>query len=411
MNTDFVIIGGGAAGLMAGAQAGELGIRAVVVERKHKPGRKMLLCGNNRCNITHDSDTAGMLAAYGPPVADFLAPALHAFPPTALRKWMSRNGLRTVVHPDGRVYPRSEKADDVLHFFADRLRDEGVPMVVNCAVSGIRCESGGFRVLTRRLDLRCSHVLIATGGVSYPKTGSVGDGQRFAKALGHRIMPYRAGLAGFEFEEKWVHRFRDVSFEDTLVRILVDGEAKGETSGEILCSRRAVRGPAMVNASRVIARRELRNYTFEIDLRPRTGAEELARQILERTPAEGALLSKVLGDWLVPREAARQVVTRLLELPGDQRIRRNDKERVGQIAQRLKQWRLHPRRTRPLKEAMVTVGGVALEEIEPGTMASRCCPGLYFAGEVMDIDGPTGGYNLHAAFATARLAVQAIGNG
>jgi len=408
MNTDLVIIGGGAAGLMAGTTAGELGIRAVILERKHRPARKLLMCGNNRCNVSYNSSVPTMLEAYGEPVSAFLRPALEAFSPKDFRQWLSHNGLPTVVHQDGRIFPRSEKADDVLHLFLDLLRDQQIPLVLNCPVTSISRTGDGFRVVSDNLDLRTPHVLLATGGVSYPKTGSVGDGQRFAKQLGHKVEPYRPGLAGFELSESWLAPRSDLSVPDVVLHLIHQGRILGETRGEILFSRRCARGPAMVDASRIIARRNLPHCSFSIDLCPQISPDALAEQLRGCAKIQpGMKLVKVLGG-LLPKEFSQAFCQKVIGISLQATGNALDQALTERIVRQLKHWELKPTGIRPLKEAMVTVGGVSLKQVDPQSMVSRICPGLFFAGEVLDIDGPTGGFNLHAAFATARLAVQTI---
>jgi len=341
-NTDLIIIGGGAAGLMAGVAAGELGLRTVILERCPKPGRKLLMCGNNRCNITKALSVKEMLTDFGDPTASFLEPALTAFPPDALRAWCHKNGLLTKMQRDKRVYPHSEKSADVHHLFTDLLANYSIGIMLNSPVRQIiPQQSGGLIVKTDNLELSATCVLIATGGVSYPKTGSVGDGQKMASSLGHKVTPYRPGLAGFDMPPAWIAANPMRSIPNVKLKIMVGGKAVATTEGFLEIEKYGIGGPAVTNASRIIARRDLKNYSFEID--------------------EGG-----------------------------------------------KKWTLNPVRVRPLKEAMVTVGGIELSEVNPGTMESKCAPGLFLAGEVLDVDGPSGGYNLQAAFSTARLAVESI---
>ena len=341
-NTDLIIIGGGAAGFMAGVTAGERRIRAVVLERCPKPGRKLLMCGNNRCNLTSALSAEEMLADIGEPVAPFLQPALSAFPPAALREWFQGYQLQTKIQRDKRVYPASEKAADVHHCFMDQLAKYNISIALNSPVHNIVPQpSGVLLVQTNNLELTAKCVLLATGGVSYPRTGSVGDGQKMASALGHKVTPYRPGLAGFDMPRAWIAANPVRTIPNVTLRIMVDGQCVATTQGFLEIEKYGIGGPAVTDASRIIARRSLKNYTFEVNV-------------------------------------------------------------AGQS------WTLKPQSVRPLKEAMVTVGGVALNEINPHTMESNKVPGLFFAGEVMDIDGPTGGYNLQAAFSTSRLAMAAI---
>ncbi|HRR34923.1 MAG TPA: aminoacetone oxidase family FAD-binding enzyme [Kiritimatiellia bacterium] len=337
----LLIIGGGAAGLFAGCLAGDRGLGAMILERKHKPGRKLLMCGNGRCNLTKDITPARMLDDMGAPMSDFLSTALNAFPPAAVQAWFQRHNVPLKRMDDRRVFPRSEQASDVVHALTDALRDTGTALCLNTPATGIERHDAGFHVSTAHFSLLAQRVLIATGGVSYPKTGSVGDGQKFAKALGHSLKPYRPGLIGFVVAHPWIAARAGTTLEHAVCRIFHKGRRLYEGHGQLDCEHWGLGGAAAYNASRCVARQNLSDFELE---------------------------------WQVDSERFR----------------------VCRPA------------TRPLKEAIVTMGGVPLSEVDPGTMQSRICPGLYFAGEVMDIDGPTGGYNLTAAFATAALAIRAL---
>jgi predicted Rossmann fold flavoprotein len=337
----LLIVGGGAAGLLAGCLAGERGLGALILERKHKPGRKLLMCGNGRCNLTKDIPAAQMLRDMGEPMTTFLAPALNAFPPAAVQAWFEQHNVPLKKMDDRRVFPRSEQASDTVHALTDALRDTGTALCLNAAVERVERADGPdapFHVATAHFSVLARRVLLATGGVSYPKTGSVGDGQKFAKAFGHSLKPYRPGLIGFVFTHPWLDAHAGSTFEQATFRVFRNGQRVYEGQGQMDCEPWGVGGAAAYNASRCVARLNLGDFDVE---------------------------------WTVGRDTIR--------------VRRPE--------------------TRPLKEAIVTMGGVPLNEVDPATMESRKCPGLYFAGEVLDIDGPTGGYNLTAAFATAALAV------
>jgi len=340
--TDLIIIGGGAAGLMAGCAAGELGLRAVILERRHKPGRKLLMCGNARCNLTTNISVDRMIRMYGEPVGPFLKPAINGFSPSALQRWFTVNGLKTVVKSGNRVYPQTERAADVLHFFTDFLRDKNISLACSSIVRLLEKNQKVFRVETDNFLLESRFVLMATGGVSYPKTGSVGDGQKLAEKLGHTVTPLRAGLVGFEVDKTGATGRERQILERVRLKIKCGSRVVAETRGIYEIKKWGIGGSAVTDASRIMARRNLGNCLFCIEF-------------------ENGRMEEV-----------------------------------------------RPLRPRPLKEAMVTVGGVALEEVDSRTLESRECPGLFFAGELLDIDGPTGGYNLHAAFASARLAVKSI---
>ena len=330
---------------MAGVLAGERQLRTLLLERKHKPGRKLLMCGNARCNLTTNISASRLLEMYGEPVSSFLRPAIHAFTPSGLQRWFAEKGLKTVVKKGNRVYPHTEKASDVLHLFLDLLRKEQVSLACSAPVEKIEpLPQGGFRVDSPNFSVESRRLLLATGGVSYPKTGSVGDGQNWARQLGHQITPYRPGLVGFEVAPKTIREPVGTIFSPVRLYLFFNGKQVAETRGTYEIERWGLGGTALTDASRIIARKQF--------------------------PLEKVILEIHLPDGSTQK--------------------------------------ISPLRTRPIKEAMVTVGGVALHEINPQTMESKKCPGLYFAGELLDIDGPTGGYNLQAAFATARLAVNAM---
>ena len=337
----LAIVGGGAAGMFAAAVAAERRIPCVLIERKARLGSKVLMTANGRCNFTKDISADQFLADVGE-AKDFVAAAIRECPP---RKIIS--GFKSLDVPlrrmaDGRMFPADGKAATIVHAFGDLLRDSEVPILTNCAVTGIQPQKNGFIVATKNFTLWAENVLLATGGVSYPKTGSVGDGQNFAKQLGHRIVPYQPGLIGMETNDRRITSLAGRRFEDGRAKVIgPDGATLFDYKGEVDCESFGLSGAAVYNAQRFVAHRKLKDFTIEV--------------------------------WFEHN--------------------------------RLQFKNLRPR---PVKEAIVTIGGVATDEIDSRTMESKLVPHLYFAGEVMDIDGPTGGYNLTMAFATARMAVASL---
>jgi predicted flavoprotein YhiN len=341
--TPLVIVGAGAAGLMAAAHAGERGVPVLLLERKHRAGSKVLMCGNGRCNLTSCLDATTMLSNFGAPLDDFLRPAISTFAPNELQAWFERQGLPVMQTRDGKVFPKSERAPDVVKCFINTLRRYSIPICYNAPVEKIQAQDKGFSVITNNFQIEAQRVLIATGGVSYPKTGSVGDGQKLARTLGHRVTPYRPGLVGIAWEDPWVQAHLGEQFKAVRVRVLDGSTCIGETKGLLECERWGLGGGAISNATRLLSRHNAQKPGVEITYAP------------------------------------RQAPLRINHL-----------------------------KMRPLKEAMVTVGGVDLADNTPKTMETKTTPGIYFAGEVLDVDGPTGGYNLTAAFAAARLVINAI---
>ena len=341
--THLVIIGAGAAGLMAACHTGEFGLSTLLLERKHRAGTKLLMCGNGRCNLTSDLNIGDMLASFGNEVSPFLTPAISAFSSADLQQWFKQNRLPVMRTNDGKIFPASERASDVVHCFTDKLRNDAIPLCLNAPVTSIEKIDGGFKVYTKHFSVNAKKVLITTGGISYPKTGSVGDGQRFAIDLGHHVTPYRPGLVGVAWEDEWLSSNLAERFEGCRVRIFDGDNFIAETRGLVECERWGLGGGAILNATRILSRNNARNPAIEIIIK--NGTHPI---------------------------------------------------------------RIENLKTRPLKEAMVTVGGVVMGEVNSETMESTVMPGIYYAGEVLDIDGPTGGFNLTAAFATARLAVKTI---
>ena len=354
----LVIVGGGAAGMFAAAVAAERGVPCVLVERKARLGSKVLMTANGRCNFAKDISPEQFLkdisrGGIAAPCAEFVAEAVRECPPRQICRGFQSLGVRTKRMTDGRFFPADEKAATIVHAFGDLLRDEEVPIVTNCPVKEIAAVKVGaarFAVVANSFSILAENVLLATGGVSYPKTGSVGDGQRLAQALGHKLVPYRPGLIGLETRDERVTRLAGRRFEDGATRVFdASGKTIFEYRGEIDCESFGLSGAAIYNAQRFIEHYERERGTGN-------------------------------GKRGIAVEASFTGMTVRLD-------------------------KINPR---PLKEAIVTIGGVDTREIDPHTMQSKIVPGLYFAGEVMDIDGPTGGYNLTLAFATARKAVASI---
>jgi predicted Rossmann fold flavoprotein len=340
----LAIVGGGAAGLFAAVCAASRSLGCLVFERKARVGAKMLMTANGRCNFTKDIPVARFLADLGEPVSSFVRKALDDCPPARIAAGFRARGLKIKRMADGRLFPASAKAADVVHVFGDALRDASVPLLTNTAVTGVQPVKNGFIVATEHFTVWARNVLIATGGASFPKTGSVGDGQQFARRMGHALVPLRAGLVGCETNDPAVRARAGWRCEQAAASLVIRGREVYRAEGEVEFETWGLSGAAVYNCTRHAARHAIEAF----DLR----------------------LETLEGPMLV-----RQV------------------------------------RMRALKEAIVTMGGVSLADIDPLTMASRKVPGLYFAGEVMDIDGPTGGYNLTLAFATASLAVSSILHG
>lgn len=388
-STNLIVLGAGAAGLFAACRAAEAGLSLLLMERRHRPGLKLLMCGNNRCNFGHDGTPEQLLRAYGEPVAPFLRQAMRAFPSTEMAHFLERRGL-PVKRLGERFYPASERGDDLLHLFTDLLRETQTPVLYQCPAEHIvPLPEGGFRVEGPKLSLSCRHLLLALGGCSYPQTGSLGDGFLFAQELGLRATPPRPGLAALRLPPQ--NPLAQLREEVELPWVEARTDNLPPTGGNLLLQQGTLRGSAVYDMTRKLARNHLPLQNPSLDLLPQLSQEDLARkgEALQRRHGQNKAL--VLNGLGLPRPLA-EILAR----------------KGGFPLSLLKEFPLQGAQTRPLKEAIVTVGGLALEEFDPATMECRKYPGLYAAGECLDLDGPTGGYNLAAAFATANLAVHHI---
>ncbi|MBQ4481365.1 MAG: aminoacetone oxidase family FAD-binding enzyme [Victivallales bacterium] len=386
MNTDLVIIGAGAAGLFAACEAADAGLKAVLLERRHRAGLKLLMCGNNRCNLSHVGTADELLRAYGSPVRDFLAPAIRALPPSDLQRWFqSRLGLRTKILGN-RIYPYSEKGDDVLHAFLDHLRDRDFPIAYSAPAEEVQRLDDGFLVRTPNFHLETRSLLLTIGGFSYPRTGSVGDGERFGKMLGVPFEEARAGLVGLELPPR--HPLSQLSGSTDVQEVIVTVPSLPPVAGNLLVENGVLRGAAVFDLTRLAARHRLDDYSLSIDFFPHESLPQLERRLKAMLARTGSPRTAINALGLPPMVA--------------EALAEDGVATAGQLKE-YRPGKLYPR---PLKEAIVTIGGFARSAFDPETMECHQLPGLHAAGEVLDIDGPTGGYNLHAAFATAQLAIR-----
>lgn len=408
---DVVVIGAGPAGLMAAVAAGEAGARVRVLERMPLPGRKLLLTGGTRCNLTHDLDARGFVAACGPR-ARFLHNALGRLDPAATRALFERLGVRIRREPDGRCFPASGKATDVLEALLARLHALHVPVKTDVRVCEIRLEDAGgrpeerywpFHVLAEGGgDYPCRRVVIATGGLSVPETGSSGDGHALARALGHRVVPARPGEVGLTVEASEMRTLAGLSVEDVAVTVRQSGRS-ARIRGAVLFTHFGLSGPAILDVSRLVAQWQgAARCDLSLDLLPEQSLDALDAALAATFAAHGARSPVRVVSGLVPERLAERVV-RTADLTEDSvaRVSATGRRRLATV---LKALPVQVTGNRGFAEAVVTVGGVDLRDIDPKTMESRIVPGVSFAGEVLDLDGPRGGFNLQIAWSTGWAA-------
>jgi predicted Rossmann fold flavoprotein len=403
-----LVIGGGAAGLMAAASAAEHGADVTLLEKMPAVGRKLLITGKGRCNVTNAADTKTIIENM-PGNGQFLYSALNSFSNGDLMAWLEQRGVPLKTERGGRVFPVSDQARDVVAAFSRALADLGVAVVTGQAVREIRV-NGGWACGAITADGRewpADAVILATGGASYPGTGSSGDGYRLAAALGHAVTPLRPSLVPLETAEEWVADLQGLSLRNVAVTASAAGKQLAAEFGELLFTHFGLSGPVILSLSNPVAA-ALRatpgtELLIAIDLKPALSAETLDKRLQrDFTKFARKQFKNSLGDLLPARLTA--VIVDLSHIDPDKFVHQITKEERARLAVLLKQLTFTVTGTRPLAEAIVTAGGVSTKEINPATMASRLVPGLYFGGEVIDIDGYTGGFNLQAAFSTGYVA-------
>lgn len=403
---DVVILGGGPAGLMAGIFAARGGASVLVLERMRDPLRKLRITGKGRCNLTNTAPMREFLAEIGPQPT-FLKPAFHRFFSEDTTAFFREIGVETVVERGGRVFPESQSAVDVAEKLAAHVRACGVTL--RCDSRARRFLAEGERItgveLTTREVIPGRAFILATGGASYPATGSSGDGYALARALGHRVTELHPGLVPVETEGESAPNLQGLSLVNAQVNVWVEGRKAGEAFGELLFTHFGLSGPIVLTLSRrfgsVIA--SGKEVVFSIDLKPALDDRKLDLRLLRDLEAHGkAKLANLFKEWL-PAKLIPEFL-RLLALDGQKLGHQVNAEERKRIRLLMKDFRFRVTRLRPFEEAIITAGGVALDQIQSKTLASKLHPNLFFAGEVLDLDANTGGFNLQIAFSTGVLA-------
>lgn len=410
---DLCIIGAGPAGLMAAIHAGRNHAQATILEANPTAGRKLLITGGGRCNFTHAGSPDQIARAFeGPPAAKgavrqerFLRHCLHEFSPDDAREFFRSRGLPETVEPDGCVFPAGNQAAEVRDVLVAEAVRLGAHIQYQAKAIDVAATEGGFAIQTQSRRIAASRLILATGGLSYPQTGSTGDGYRFAQQLGHAVIPPKAALVPLVVQEAWVRDLAGVALADVKIRTALDKRAV-VVSGNMLFTQRGIGGPAAQDLSRYLTDalfETRRSIPIEIDVL--AGLDELQadRHLQNQFQTQAKkTVSNVLSEFL-PRQLALTLCllagcgrqTQAGQLPGEQR---------RQLVRTIKRLPLTVTGVESIAKATVTRGGVSLAQIDPRTMESKVRPGLFFAGEVIDLDGPCGGYNLQMCWSTGALA-------
>lgn len=409
-NYDCIIVGGGAAGLMAAVTAADYGKSVLLFEKNNRVGRKLLITGKGRCNVTNNCSKEEFFANI-PTNERFMFSAYSAFSCEDTMNFFEYQGVPLKTERGNRVFPVSDKAEDIVIAFERAIKDRSDRITVkNAKVTEILTETDdeGNRHITgvnaESVTYSAPSVLIATGGRSYPRTGSDGDGFRFAKALGHKVIPLRPSLVPMISEESWCAEAMGLSLKNVQLTLKdSDGKVLFTEMGEMLFTHFGVSGPLVLSASGHIRKMERGRYKLSIDLKPaldeKTLDARLQRDFTENANRDFAnSLGKLLPAKLIP------VIVRLSGIDGEKKVNQISRKERMELLHLLKSLTVTIKDFRSIDEAIVTGGGVCINEIKPKTMESKLVSGLYFAGEVIDIDAYTGGFNLQIAFSTGYAA-------
>ncbi len=414
MKTDVIVIGGGAAGLMAAGTAAGRGLSVTVLERNPRPARKLMITGKGRCNVTNACTLVNELMEAIPGNARFLYGAFSRFMPYDTMDLFENQGVPLKIERGNRVFPESDKAVDIVDALVRFTKNNGAKILTGervvalltdeNGITGVVCESGS--------KYYADNVIIATGGCSYPLTGSTGDGYTLSESVGHTVTAPTPSLVPLETVEGWVKRLQGLSLKNVSVSIRNTDTYKEVYSdfGEMLFTHFGVSGPMILSASSHLRDITEGKYELTIDLKPALSEEKLDERLIRdfakySNKALGNALQELLPRKLIP------VIVNLSGIEPDLRANKITREMRKDLVWLLKNLTCTIKCTRPIDEAIITAGGIKTNEIDPKTMESKKVKGLYFAGEVVDVDAYTGGYNLQIAFSTGALAGNSVRKG
>jgi hypothetical protein len=405
------IIGGGAAGMMAAATIAETSPDAevVLIEKNDSLGKKVIISGGGRCNVTTGLDDVKEVLTRYPRGGKFLTKAMYAFPPKAMREWMEDHGVPMKIEKDGRAFPQSDDGRDVVRVFLNIFKKANVKVLYKATVEDIKKTKSGFEVKIKNKDkvISFDKIILTTGGQAYRQTGSAGDGYAFAVKLGHSITPLAPSLSAFHTKETWLAKLAGLSF----AKVKLEAKAKSDQikkyvmTGPMMFTHKGITGPAVFAMSSLVAFEKItadNPIKITIDLFPEETLDRINNKfasLIKNNPKKN--LVSVLSLMITKSMAG--LICDEIGLDPTKTAGQLSKKEMGLITAGMKNVVLHII-ARAAGEEFVTAGGVCLNEVDPKTMESKKCHGLYLAGEILDIDGFTGGFNLQSAWATARAA-------
>ena len=407
MNTDVTndvcIIGAGPAGLMAAVCAARAGAQVCVIERNSSAGRKLLLTGGGRCNLTHTGGIDDFISACSP-YGNLLRPAFYTLPPKDLLDFFHTRGIQTQIEPNGSIFPLNKTASGIRDVLLNEIKSVGVSVVYSDRIVSVKKDGDDFSIQSQHHSIRSSSVIIATGGASWPQTGSTGDGYEIAASVGHRVASPVGILCPVVCDQSWPGGLQGISLPQVRVRVKIAARVN-VVSGAMVFTESGLGGPAAFDISRLAADAIRRGETIPvtIDFCPAMAETDLDAFLISQFSENPNRETAAVLSTLLPRRLAECVTAMVF---GEQSVTAGHlpKKSRHHLVQLIKQMPLTVSGCGELEKATVTCGGICCKEVDFKTMQSRLCPGLYFAGEVLDVDGPCGGYNLQIAFSTGALA-------
>ena len=391
--------------MMAAATAADRGLDVILLEKQHRLGRKLLITGKGRCNITNDCDVEELIENV-PTNGKFLYSAFYTFTNYDAINMFNSLGLKTKTERGKRVFPESDKALDVVKSFEKMIRLKKVKVILNAKVNRIIAKDNKVEKVIYNHDeeIKCDSVILATGGMSYPLTGSSGDGYRFASNLGHSIVSPKPSLIGLEVQESYVKDLEKLSLRNVSIKVLNSKNKKiYDDFGELEFTKYGLDGPIIKSASCRMKDTTKENYKIILDLKPALDEEKLDKRIIrDFTKYMNKDFENSLDD-LLPKKLI-PIIIELSGIPKHLKVNQISKKQRQELVHLLKNMNFTVKRYRPIEEAIVTSGGVKVSEINSSTMESKLVNNLFFAGEVIDVDAYTGGFNLQIAYSTAYLA-------
>lgn len=397
-----IVVGGGAAGLISAYFSAKNGDKVVLIEKNEKLGKKLYITGKGRCNVTNDCDEREFLenVVTNP---KFLTSAVYKFPPSEFYKFLNEK-VPLKIERGNRVFPLSDKASDITACLEKYCKQAGVEIKLNEKVLKITAANGKITgVTTDKSEYKANRVIVCTGGLSYPSTGSTGDGYKFAADLGIAVVPPVAALCGFNLKGEDFKPLQGISLKNVSFTAEFNGKVVYTAFGEALFTHFGISGPIVISASSYLNRKDLKNVVFTLDLKPALTEEQLDARILrDFEKFKGRAVKNSLDDLLL--KAFIPLALKSAGISGEIKNSTLSREDRKKLVHTIKNLKFYPASLRGVSEAIVTSGGVSVKEINPSTMESKKIKGLYFAGEVLDIDALTGGFNITAAACTAFVA-------